>query len=174
MATGHPRPWTDTETQALRDGHAAGKTLTALAKELGRPKSSTHDKAAELGLNWDRTKTEQATRNRKAVCADLRAQALERAYTRVHHLYDRLEAEEFRTVMRGEYGTEHTAELDFVPPNDEKTLAQAIGAHMATAKRIEDAESETSDVGRSVLGDLMTGLRSRYAEAVNSRPDQVE
>lgn len=174
MATGHPRPWTDTETQALRDGHAAGKTLTALARELGRPKSSTHDKAAELGLTWDKSRTEQAVRSRKAVCADLRTRALERAYTRIHHLYDRLEAEEFRTIMRGEYGTEHVNTLDFVPPNDEKTLAQAIGAHMAAAKRIEDAESETSDVGKSVVGDLMAGLRNRYTEEHEQPSDQVE
>ena len=159
MATGHPRPWTDTETQALRDGHAAGKTLTAIAKELGRPKSSTHDKATELGLTWDRTKTEQATRNRKAVCADLRTQALERAYRRVHHLYDRLEADQFRTIMRGEYGTEHTETIDFVPPNDEKTLAQAIGAHMATAKRIEDVDTDSgAAAARSMLGALADQL----------------
>lgn len=141
------RDWTEHELQTLRDSHAAGRSLTSIATELGRPKSSVSDVARELGLTWDTTGTEKATKARKAHCADLRTRALERAYNRVHHLYDRLEAEEFRTVMRGEYGTEHTELLDFVPPNDEKTIAQAIGAHMTTAKRIEDVDSGT-------LGDL--------------------
>lgn len=58
---GTPRPWTDAESDTLRQLHAQGKSLTEAAKIMGRGKATLSNKSPALGINWDRTQTAAAT-----------------------------------------------------------------------------------------------------------------
>ncbi len=49
-----PRPWTDTDDTTLRQLHAAGKSLHAIAGDLGRSKAVVSRYAKQAGLSWDR------------------------------------------------------------------------------------------------------------------------
>ena len=59
---GAGRPWTDDEDQRLRQLHAEGMALHSIAKEIGRAKSSVHDRAQHLDLTWDRTASPHRSR----------------------------------------------------------------------------------------------------------------
>ena len=56
-----PAPWTSDLEARLRALHAEGKSLTACARELGLTKPRLSRKAADLGLDWDRSQTQAAT-----------------------------------------------------------------------------------------------------------------
>ncbi len=65
-----PRPWEPAETDALRALHGDGLSLNAIAKRMARSKDVISRRAADLGLNWDRTRTAVAT---QAVVLDAKA-----------------------------------------------------------------------------------------------------
>lgn len=65
-----PRPWEPAETDTLRALHADGLSLNAIAKRMARSKDVISRRAADLGLNWDRTRTAVAT---QAVVLDAKA-----------------------------------------------------------------------------------------------------
>ena len=56
-----PRPWEPAETDTLRALHADGLSLNAIAKRMARSKDVISRRAADIGLNWDRTRTAVAT-----------------------------------------------------------------------------------------------------------------
>lgn len=133
--------WTDEEDQAIRDGHAAGKSLTATAKGMGVAKAVVSRRAAVLGLDWDRTRTAVATHARgidaKARRADLQLRALARAEA----LYARLEAPTFTAIMRAAYGEEVLRELDHVPAREERDIAATIRTHLDASLRLDAHDS---------------------------------
>lgn len=68
-----PRRWTDEEQTALEAGHAAGKTLNAIAKALGRSTGVVHRAATAAGLRFDSTRTAAAVKAHQSSAAERRA-----------------------------------------------------------------------------------------------------
>ncbi|MEP7194603.1 MAG: hypothetical protein ABI903_17280, partial [Actinomycetota bacterium] len=66
--------WTTNLDKRLRNLHAQGLPLRECAKRMGRSRSGVGDHAKVLGLSWDRSKTQVAT---KARVADNRARRAE-------------------------------------------------------------------------------------------------
>lgn len=67
-------PWTDAESDQLRQLHAEGKSLTQAAKLMGRGKATLSNKSKALGLDWDRSATALAT---TAKVADAKARRVQ-------------------------------------------------------------------------------------------------
>ena len=128
------RAWTATEDRELTKLHAAGLSLHAIAKKMGRPKSVVSKYAAALRLDWDRTGTAAATVAVQVNNRARRALAVSRMYDRIEHLQDRLEAPTFRSVLRGLEGDTPT-DLDFVPTVDERNIADTITRYAAMSDR---------------------------------------
>lgn len=142
--------WTGAETRKLKDLHAQGLSLHAIAKEMGRTKSTISRHGKMLGLDWDRSATAAAT---KAVQIDGRARRaaiVARMYDRIEHLQDRLEAPTFQTVMRGIEG-DQPQDLSFVPAADEQRLADTVARYATAATRIEAADATGADTTRGLL-----------------------
>lgn len=145
-----PRPWTDTEQAALEAGHAAGKTLNAIAKELSRSTSMIHGKAKAAGLTFDTTRTVAATqvrvadaKARKAAALLAELEILERNQAAV---LDTLRGRaDWKTVLRGEGGAERPTTLDFIPARDAREATNARSGSAVIIDRLAD-QSDNRDL----------------------------
>lgn len=153
MAGPNARPWTDEDDAALTTAHAAGDTLHAIAKAMGRSKSVISDKAARLGLSWDRAKTENATHTRRVIAAERRAQ-LELDYLDDAQRLRRLNLYAYvYNFAAGDVTAHHPY------PSDQLKLQQASIASLNASIRIAEHDAG-ADIERtkSLLGDLAEAL----------------
>jgi hypothetical protein len=88
-----------------------------------------------------------------------RARVIDRGYSRIEALQDRLEAATFRTMQKERGGGEREVTLEFVPTIDERNLANTIASYVGTVTNLEklDAGDVSSDV-KSMLADLGRAL----------------
>ena len=154
----HP-PLTDEEIAEIRRLHGEGKSLRATAEAIGRSPATLSRRSAELGLEWNRDQTRAATDAKVEDNRARRAALIEWQYKRALKLAGRLDAPIWQTATRTQQGA-LTDELDFVPTDDELSLARAIGQYAKTAAELEkvDAGQDVAE-DRSMLGDLMAKLR---------------
>ena len=137
---------------------------TAAGKKLGIPKETIMSWAKRAGVHTVRTDNTRAAVEAKVVDGRLRrANIADRLYGQAEKILGDLEAPTFRTLLKGAGGSEHEDELDFVPPNDRKTLLQAVGSAMVTTAKLEavDAGHDTS-AADSVVDRLMAGFSKVY------------
>ncbi|CAM5589850.1 helix-turn-helix domain-containing protein [Streptomyces purpurascens] len=66
MANQNTNPVTDAELQRIRELHAEGKGRNEISRLTGRSLRTISVHAQKMGLSFDRTMTEEATRARKA------------------------------------------------------------------------------------------------------------
>lgn len=71
---GSGRPITDEDRRRVAELHAQDKTRNEIARAIGRAQSTVSKIAAELGLEFDRTRTAEATRAKVLDAKDRRAQ----------------------------------------------------------------------------------------------------
>lgn len=141
-------PWTTADDTTLRGLHESGRSLHSIAAEMHRSKATISEKAAKLGLSWDRTRTANAAH---AVAVDNKARraAIEaRIYAQVEAELTSVEsagAGGWRTILKGAYGAEETKTLDFVPPRDRREAADTVSRYMATATKIAVLDSGDQD-----------------------------
>lgn len=155
------RPWTADDDQVLRDMHATGQSLGAIAKHLGRGKSTIHNQAARLGLSWDRTQTASAAnakmhdaRARRAAALEAELELLELAQA---HARKGLTGGGWRTVMRGAMGAETTQTLEFVPPRDLRDSTSARASMAVVIDKLTDTDASAAHA-RSMLDALADSL----------------
>ncbi len=149
-----PRPWEPAETDTLRALHADGLSLNAIAKRMARSKDVISRRAADLGLNWDRSRTAVAT---QAVVADAKAR---RAALQVSLLGDaeNLRRELWRPVEYVDHGGKDFIEVRWTMPTpsyqDRLRIMQTIG--IALDKSIRLAEHDST--GADEIRNLLTGI----------------
>lgn len=165
-AGGHkvPHSWATTELDQLRTMHAEGASLSSIAEALHRSKGGVSHRAKALGLTFDRTGTAVATRARVIDARARAAAALERELELLELSQKRLldvyhGAAQHTTMTRGEGGGERITNLPFVPPGDERALANARAASASVVRNLtERATDPASEVARSLLGSIAEGL----------------
>lgn len=161
-----PVPFTDTERARVRELHTAGKTLRAIAKELGRSPATISRAAQDMGLTWDNTQTATATRASSMRAADRRARAIERLYARAEKIMDRLEAEQFKAVgySKDGYAIVTRIDSDAIPGTDERALSGMVVNLLVAAAKLEsvDAQSAGTEGAKSMLGDLRDQLNALH------------
>lgn len=151
--------WTAAEDVRLRDLHAAGKSLTAIAAEMGRPKGTVSGKAKAAGLSFDRSRTAKAA---EAVHIDNKARRAlleERLLTEADKVLDRMWSPAIVFSFGGAANTyaEHT--LDVPTPADQKAIMQTASTALTTAGRLHELNSgRASDQSRSLLVQMQTAL----------------
>lgn len=156
-----PRQWTSEDDDALRQGHSEGRSLHAIAKDLGRAKTTVHRHSERLGLEWDRSKTAAAADARHIDAKSRRADIKLRLLSRADALLSRVEAESFKTLVPTGGGEKRTRTLDYVPPEDERHIAQSLSSYLGTYDRLDKLDTDTGvSTAVSMLGDIMTALRA--------------
>lgn len=133
---------------------------TAVEKQLGIPKNTVMRWAKESGT---RTVRNQATREAveaKVVDGKLRRQSItHRLYGQAEKILDELEGDKFRTLIKGTQGRDKDVTLEFVPPNDRRTLVQTVSAAMTTTAKLEAVDNDGGVAeAESMLHKLIEGI----------------
>ncbi|GGS88394.1 helix-turn-helix domain-containing protein [Nonomuraea spiralis] len=155
-------PLTDDERQQIRDLHAAGHGCNAIARQLGRDRSTISRAAQGMGLDFDRKQTREATQARRDDNAARRTRI-------ITNLYDVIEDDLVQLKTAGHQLAEVSMgkvvryEVDRLPAQDRKALLTAISSAATTAVRLEQVDaSDGADQVASLLGTLFDGLRAKH------------
>ena len=128
-----------------RELHASGISCNAIAKELGVSASTISRWAKKVGLSFERTQTAAATTAKRIDRAAVRADIIDRMYTRSQKVLDRLEADTYvYYIAVAGSGTERV-EDDNPPALDEKNLASALGIYLDKATRLELVDGDDGE-----------------------------
>lgn len=154
-----PRKYSDAQrAEALALYESEGPT--AAGKKLGIPKETIMRWAKATGTHTVRNENTRSAVEAKVVDGKLRRQNItHRLYAQAEKMLDDLEAETFRTLVKSTGGSEVEEELGFVPPNDRKTLIQAVGSAMTTTANLAKLDQDNG-VGEvvSMLDKLIGNL----------------
>ena len=160
MATSSGR-WTTDDEQTLRQLHADGITLTAIAKHLGRDKGSVSRKAAKMGLTWDRSATAAAT---QAKVLDAKAR---RAQLKLNLLDDatRLREQLWKPAHYIDHGGKDFDRVEWTQDEptyaDKLKLVQAVSAAIGSYDRLEKLD------GDGGVADAV-GMLDKIADAIKA------
>lgn len=133
---------------------------SAVEKQLGIPKNTVATWAKNAGVRTIRTEATRKAVEAKVADGKLRRQSIvHRLYGQAEKILDDLESTEFRTLLKGQGGSDHEETLGFVPPNDRKTLVQALGSAMTTTANLEKIDAnQASESGVNMLSALAAAL----------------
>lgn len=158
-------PVTDEEKAEIRRLHGEGVSCRKIGEAIGRPAGTVSIIAKDMGLSFDREQTRAATDAKVEDNRARRAALIEWQYKRALKLAGRLDGDTWLTATRTQQGA-LTDELDFVPTDDELSLARAIGQYAKTAAELEKVDAGSGTEGaKSMLGDLISRLRARQDDA---------
>lgn len=158
MAPRRPaRPWTQADDETLTRLHGEGKSLHAISAEMDRSKGMVARKAEaqDPPLTWDRTRTAAAADAKHADNKARRVDLVGRQYGRAEAVMDRLEAQTFKTLVPVGMGEQKPKDLTFVPPHEEKALAQSVATYLGNAARLEAIDAGD---GAEHVKSLLSGL----------------
>ncbi|MFE7233915.1 hypothetical protein ACFVAF_25260 [Streptomyces sp. NPDC057596] len=155
----------------LRELHAQGKGRNVISREMGITNSVVSRTAAHLGLEFDRSKIEAATRARLADLAERRTLLAEQFHDVAEDSLDQIYQPTTVYAFGGKDNefNEHT--FDQAPPTERRALVAAAGA--ATDRSLKLAPPEVSggaDEAKSMLGKLAEGISA----LVNQDTEQPE
>lgn len=161
----------------LRELHAEGLGRNAIAREMGIQGSCISRTAAYLGLTFDRSKVEAATRARVADLAERRALLAEQFHNVAEDSLDRIYKETTVFAFGGKENRYEEHTFDEAPAAERRALVTAAGA--ATDRSLKLAPPEVSsnlDSAKSMLGGLGTALAefSRSLDAQDEAADDAE
>lgn len=155
-----PNAWTDLDDQTLRDLHAAGMTLTAIATQMQRSKSTVNKHAKSLGLGFDRTRTATATQAKRVDAAARRATLEERYLVEAGRLLDQLHESCLVYSFGGSDNTYNEHTLDKPSFADQRNIMQASSIATTAANRLRDLSTDTEASAVDAWADAMLGVGS--------------
>lgn len=167
-----PRPVTDHDRQRVRELHAEGLSRNAIARELGRSGKTISYIAAEMGLDFERTRTAAATEAKKT---DARAK---RAALALDLLDDaaRLRAQLWKPADYVDHGGKEFERRDWTTPEptyaDKLKIMQAVGIAADKSVRLDEYDADPGiDAAKSMLGALARGLGAAYDQLTAAESD---
>jgi hypothetical protein len=167
MASTPRYPWTPEQEQTIRDGNAAGRSLTSIAAELGVTKRNLSTHSARLGLTWDRSRTHVAT---AAKVADAKGR---RAALQLNLLEDaeRLREQLWRPSLAYNFGGKDNTYAEHQLPEpafaDKLKIMQAVGIAVDRSLKLDVHDS---GAGAGVV----IGLLQQTAAALGIRDDLTD
>lgn len=167
-------PMNDAELEQIRRDHAAGKSLTATARDLGRAVSTVRQAGIRMGLSWSAgsSRTAAASAARQLSNRDRRTALVSRMYGRAEKIMDRLEADQFKLTVTDGWGKAHvnSVDSDAIPGHEERALfGMAINALAAAAKlEAVDAADNGAAAAKGILGNLADALQSAYGQLAHT------
>ncbi|WP_129307983.1 helix-turn-helix domain-containing protein [Streptomyces sp. L2] len=148
--------------------HAQGLGRNEIARRINRAQRTVSVIAAELGLAFDVTMTEEATRHRVAQLAALRADTAMDLHLDALKLTQSMWEPATIFNFGGKENTFNSEPVDEPPPIDKKNLMAAAGIALEKSlKLVPPADDTGAEDARSMLGQLMVGLKTAYEQAVS-------
>lgn len=166
MPRQYGRPVTDEDYELVRQLHAQGLGRNEIARRIDRAQRTVSVIAAELGLVFDTSMTEDATRARVAQLAALRADAAVDLHLDGMKLAQQMWEPALIYNFGGKDNTYEDREVDEPPAIDKKALMSAAGiAFEKSLKLVPPTDDTGAEAAQSMLGQLMVGLKAVYNEA---------
>lgn len=155
---------TDAEVERIRDLHGQGLSRNKIAAELGRSMSTVTAAADRLGLTFDRTRTEQATKARQIDNKARRAAIVARLYGQAEKVLARLDRPTHK-MAEVSLGKVVRYEVDDLPGADIHRLVGAINVATASAVKLEQVDNTGGDeAALSMVSALAAGLQLAAAQ----------
>lgn len=160
-------PVTDEEREQIRALHARGMGRNEIARAIGRGTRTVSVQAVKLGLVFDNAEmTEVATRNRKAQLAVRRMELAEALQEDAERLTEQMWEPAKIYSFGGKDNTYEDRDVDEPPADAKKALMGAAGMAIdRSLKLVPSEETAAEDEAKSMLGQLMVGLKAAYDEA---------
>lgn len=159
------RPVTEEDYQRVRELHAQGLGRNEIARQIGRAQRTVSVIAAELGLTFDTSMTEDATRARVAQLAALRADTAVDLHLDALKLTQQLWEPTTVFSFGGKDNTFASRQVDEPPAADKKALMTAAGIALEKSLRLVPPADDTgADAARSLVGQLLSGLTAVHRE----------
>lgn len=137
---------------------------TEVQKQFGIPKGTVTRWAKETGtetVSVERTRaaveSKQATAKDRIASLRLDIIAIAEHEAREVRRAQRGETT-WKTVLKGAGGSEHTEELDFIPPQDKRANANSLASHAGTIKNLAPAEVENNEAAKSMIDKVVDAL----------------
>ncbi|MEU9606166.1 helix-turn-helix domain-containing protein [Streptomyces sp. NPDC048057] len=171
MAENRPRPVTDEDRRSIRELHAAGHGRNEIARRLNRGTRTVSVIAQELGLVFDITATEVATKHRMAQLAEKRAILADALTDDALRLSEQVWQPAVVYNFGGKDNTYEERGVPEPPAADKRALMAAATAAAAQSVRLvppavdTDVEDAVSVVGKLGAGLAVIAARIRAEEA---------
>lgn len=165
MPNQYGRPVTDEDYRRVRELHALGMGRNAIAREISRAQRTVSVIAQELGLVFDVTMTETATKHRVAQLAEKRAILADALVDDALKLTEQVWQPATIFNFGGKENTYASREVDEPPAIDKKALMTAAGIAVEKSLRLVPPNDgdDTEEVG-SLLTNLFDKLRDRHGD----------
>ncbi|MEU5838786.1 hypothetical protein ABZ820_34695 [Streptomyces diacarni] len=166
------RPVEDAERARVRELHARGLGRNAIAREIERGTRTVSLIAADLGLSFNRTATEEATRARSADLAELRTQLAHDLTLDALRLTQQMWEPAVVYNFGGKDNTYAERSVNEPPAGDKRALMAAAGAALDRSLRLVPPDpGDGAAEARSMLGQLAAGLQAAYDAATAEGSD---
>lgn len=163
------KPITADELEQIRRHHAAGLSLNATAKAVGRPLSTVRRAAVKAGLSWDRSRTAAAVAAHAVDFAARRAAQQQRYLALVDEIQDRMAAEYEHAQPAGADGAVRRWTTERPPARDMADLMRAATAASNTEVRLADYRArDGGEDARNVV--LEFGIAVRATQLPGDEP----
>lgn len=142
----HAREWTTEDSKQLATLHNNGESLHAIAKQMGRSKSTVSAWSARLGLSFDRTQVAKAA---DAVHVDNKAKRLaleSRLLDEASKVIDQMWEPATVFSFGGAANTFADHILDKPTFGDQRAIIQTASAALSAANKLADMTAETQDL----------------------------
>ncbi|UJV43818.1 helix-turn-helix domain-containing protein [Streptomyces sp. AMCC400023] len=160
------RTVSDDERAEIVRLHAQGLGRNEIARQVGRAQRTVSLICAEEGLVFDTSMTEDATRARVAQLAALRADTAVDLHLDAMKLTQQMWEPAVVFNFGGKDNTYRDKAVDEPPALDKKALMTAAGIALEKSlKLVPPADEGGADDARSMLGQLMVGLKAAYDQA---------
>jgi hypothetical protein len=166
-------PLTDAERQQIRDLHAAGLGCAAIAREIGRDRSTISVHARAMGLTFDRAQTRAATQARVDDARDRRSKLALDLLADAERLRTQLWTPCIVHSFGGRNNSYNEHELPEPPFRDKRdimnTAALALDKHM---RLLDFDQRDGADEVASLLGTLFDNLRTKHGNGEDDTPPE--
>jgi hypothetical protein len=158
----------------LRELHAEGMGRNQIAREMGIQGSCVSRTAAYLGLTFDRSRVEAATRARLADLAERRSLLAEQFHNIAEDSLDRIYEETTVYAFGGKENVYEEHTFDEAPAAERRTLVMTAGAATDRSLKLAPADvSSNLDGAKSMLGNLGS-LLSAYSRDLAEQDGAAE
>ncbi|MER8158152.1 helix-turn-helix domain-containing protein [Streptomyces sp. NPDC094472] len=165
MARATPRPVTEEDEEQVRLLHAEGLSRNEIARRMKRSGRTISVIAQDLGLSFDRTATEEATRARSADLAEKRTILAEALIEDAMRLTEQMWAPSIIYNFGGKENTYEERPVDEPPADGKRQLMAAAGAAIDRSLKLAPPVVSTGEEdAKSMLGKIMGGLATVWNE----------
>lgn len=173
-------PMTEAEKQTARDLLAAGKPVTAVAREIGVGMSTISRLRKIEGLSaipiHDNRAGSRAFARQAAVARNERLAGMDEIYRlQQDKILKVLRGEaKYRTILKGAMGVELEVDLDFIPPADLRSEISALATLDTSINRNDDKADDGGQArAKSMLDMVLQGI-AKAAVAVPAEQAEFE